>query len=431
MTIAKLLILPLAGLAAAVAAQPAPVSVVAIPPFTIRTNEKTSAGETASLGMQAAQLIASDLRASGDLVPVGPDVKTVYSYPEVNAPNFRQWRATGAKALVTGFVTARPDGRIAVGCYVYDLASGQELGRQGYLVGASEWRRAAHRCSDTVYEKLTGKPGWFDTRIAYVSESGAPANLVKRIAVMDGDGTDHRFLTAGEATVLSPAMSPQGDRVAYVSFVGGLPRVRIAAADGSGQRNLVAEDSASFSPVFSPDGRRIAFSLTRNRNTDIYIADADSGVPIRLTSTPGIDTHPSFSPDGRQIAFESDRSGSQQIYVMNADGTDQRRVSFGFGRYAAPAWSPDGERLAFTRIAADGMRIGVMAITGRDEKLLTTGGLDESPSWAASSRHILYQQLQPAIGRSALRVVGIEGGEPRAILTPQGASDPDWTVSAR
>ena len=179
------------------------------------------------LGWQATQMIAADLRQTAELMPLPPKQKDYYSYPEVTAPTFSKWRSAGAKALVTGFVQSRSDGRVTFGCYVYDVEKGRELGRKGFVVGSGDWRRAAHKCSGLAYEKITGAPGMFDTRIAYVAESGVGDARVKRIAVMDSDGFGHRYLTAGETMVLTPRLSPNGSQLAFVSYTSGSPQVRL------------------------------------------------------------------------------------------------------------------------------------------------------------------------------------------------------------
>jgi TolB protein len=421
----------LALLPAAAAAQTATtVTVVAVPPLATPKNEHTPAGDTGALSRQIAEVIASDLRASGDVVPVGPADLKLYSYPEATAPSFSQWRsATQAKALVTGFVEARSDGRVTVGCYLHDIVAGRELARQGVAIAPAEWRRAAHRCADMVYAKLTGRAGWFDARIAYVAESGPALSRVKRIAVMDSDGTSHRFVTAGDSTVLTPHLSPDGNRLAYVSFAGGRPHVRLADLSSGNDRPLLPDNPAmSFAPRFSPDGRKLVASLAAGGNTDLYVFDLTSGAVQRLTFTPGSDTSGSFSPDGSKIVFSSDRSGTPQLYVMNANGSAQQRISFGGARYGAPAWSPDGERIAFTRSGGEGLRVGTMTPTGTDERVLTAGPRDEGPSWSASSRQLLFQRSDPGGVRSSLYIVPVDGGDQRAVVTPLGASDPDWSA---
>jgi TolB protein len=397
-----------------------PSTVIGIPPLAT----PDQGGDAAAVAWQASQLIASDLRATSELFPVGPDQKDFYSYPEVTAPTFSRWKSR-AKALLTGFVRSRTDGRLTVGCYVYDVEKGRELGRTGFVVPAGEWRRAAHKCSGLAYQSITGAPGMFDTRIAYVAETGSREKRIKRIALMDSDGFNHSYLTAGESIVLTPRISPKGDRVAFVSFAGTTPHVMVASIASGQPRALVQGDAMSFAPRFSPDGRQIAFAMMSGSNSDIYVADANGGPARRLTTAPGIDTSPSFSPDGSQIVFESDRSGTPQLYVMNADGSVQRRITFGGGYYESPVWSPTGELIAFTR-RGGGRQIGVIRPGGSEEHVLTSGPSDEGPSWAPSGKALVFQRTDAA-GRSGLYRVGTSGGEPQKVTTPQDASDPDWS----
>ncbi len=415
----------LAMLPAPALAQTGAPTVIAVPPLATPENVSSSAGDTGLIARYVADVIASDLRSSRELVVIGPENARVYSYPEATAPAFAQWRKSGAKSLVTGFVQARSDGRLTVACYLHDLAGGREIARKGFVVAPAEWRRAAHRCSDAVYQQLAGRPGAFDTRIAYVAETGIQSARIKRVAVMDSDGTSHRYVSAGDSTVITPRLSPDGDRLAYVSFAGGQAHVRMLDLANEADRPLLPGNAMSFAPAFSPDGKRMLFSMAVGGNTDIYATNVDGSALQRLTSAPGIDTAPGFSPDGSRIVFESDRSGTPQLYVMNADGSDPRRISFGGARYAAPAWSPDGELIAFTRVAGDGLRIGVMSASGAGERMLTRGMQDEAPSWAASGRDLLFQRGEG--GRTMLFVVSVDGGEGRRIVTPQDGSDPDWS----
>ena len=406
---------------AAVQPANAGATVIALPPMTSPDNSS----ETLGLAWQATLLIEKDLRQTTELIPLKPDQKDYYPYPEVTAPQFAKWRATGAKALLTGFVQSRSDGRLTIGCYVYDVDKGRELGRQGFVITKSELRRAAHKCSALAYSAITGAPGMFDTRIAYVAETGPADARVKRIAVMDSDGYNHRFVTPG-GTVLTPRFGPHANRLAFVSFLDGIPQVRIADLQSKEERPLIAGTAMSFAPRYSPDGSRIAFSMTIGQNTDIYIVGANGGVPRRLTFSPGIDTDPSFSPDGDSIVFESDRSGAQQLYVMNANGSNEHRISFGPGAHATPDWSPDGKLIAFTHRSGGARRIGIMNADGTGEKLLTTGPADEGPSWAPSSRELLFQRTDAA-GRPGVYRLSLDGSQPRRITTPQDGSDPNWS----
>lgn len=414
--------------AAAQAQQPgaAAASVVAVPPLSTPEDKKTSAGGTLGIAWQASQLIAQDLRTTSEIMPLPPAQKDFYSYPEVTAPSFQKWRAAGAKVLVTGFVEARSDGRVTFGCYVYDVDKGREVSRKGFVVDPADWQRAAHKCSGQAYTAVTGAPGIFDTRIVYVAQSGSGSAKVQRIAIMDSDGSNHRYLTAGDTMVLTPRLSPRATRIAYVSYVDGRPQVRLLEVASQAQHPLLTNGAISFAPRFSPDGSRILFSMMNGPNSDIYVANADGGAARRLTTTPGIDTDASFSPDGQSIVFESDRSGTQQLYIMGADGSAQRRISFAGGRYAAPQWSPDGSWIAFTRRDPGGRRIGIMKPDGTGEQLLTNGPADEGASWAASSRELIFSRSNAA-GGSALYRVSLDGSEARNVVLPQGGSDPDWS----
>lgn len=417
----------LASPAAAQDSQSPPVLVVAIPPLATPKDTQTPAGTTWAIANQIAELIAKDLRWSRRFVPV--DVKSIRapSFPEVTAPNYALWRGAGARALVSGFVQARSDGRLTVGCYLYDAHKQRELTRKGFLIDPTDWRRAAHRCADAVYAQFTGEPGLFQTRVAYVDERGPPTARTARIAVQDFDGTGHKYLTAGEEPAMTPLWSPAGNQIAYTSLAGGQLHVRLIDPASGDNRPLRTDGSISFAPSYSPDGSQILVSTALSGNTDLQLIDVATGLARRLTSTPGIDTSASFSPDGRQITFESDRSGSQQIYVMNADGSNQRRISFGGSGYASPRWSPDGEHIAFTRIAGSVRRVGVIKPDGTGERLLTFGTADQAPAWGPGGQHLLYQGRDPRTGKTGLFVVGLAAGEPREINTPLDAADPSWS----
>src|SRR5689334_15425153 len=404
----------------------AAATVVAVPPLATPDDKPTSAGSTLRIAWDASKLIAQDLQTTSEIMPLPPVQKDFYSFPEVTAPSFQKWRSVGAKILVTGFVQARADKRVTFGCYVYDVDKGREVSRKGFVIDPEDWQRAAHKCSGQAYTAVTGAPGIFDTRITYVAESGIGQAKVERIAIMDSDGSNHRYLTAGDTMVLTPRLSPKAARVAYVSYVGGWPQVRLVDVASGTQRPLMTSDAISFAPRFSPDGSRIVFSMMTGANADIYIASAEGGLPQRLTTAPAIDTDASFSPDGTKIVFESDRSGSQQLYVMNADGSGQRRISFGGGWYAAPEWSPDGAWIAFTRRAQGGRSIGIVKPDGQGERMLTNGPADEGASWAASSRELIFQR-GGVNGRSGLARIALDGSQPRAMTIPQDGSDPAWS----
>ncbi|MCM8558419.1 Tol-Pal system beta propeller repeat protein TolB [Sphingomicrobium sp. GRR-S6-50] len=405
------------------AAQP-----VAVPQMVARGPRMTPAGEIDALARNISSVIASDLRSTGAITPIGPVGIRPLRDGEVVNPDFNEWQNAGATALVAGYTEFAANGRLTVACYLFDTVTGRELARQGFSVIPADWRRGAHKCADMVYARLTGEGAFLDTRIVYVAETGPKDARVKRIALMDSDGRNHRYLTEGQETVIKPRFSPDGSRLTYLSYKGRRPRVYVLDLATGNTRLLVPGTAFTFSASFSPDGRNIVFSMAEGGNTDIYVTRADgSGSPRRLTTMPGVDTSPSFSPDGRSIVFESDRSGSQQLYVMNADGTNQRRISFGGGQYADPSWSPLGNLIAFTKIGGGQFRIGVMSPAGGGERLLTSSWQDEGPSWAPNGQFVMFHRTRQGSGDASLYAVPVNGGEARLMPTPLGGSDPSWS----
>jgi TolB protein len=399
---------------------------IAIPDMATPAIAATQAGQTDKVGRDLAGIVTADLASSGLFKPLSPGQLRPVAFPEVTAPAFDYWGGTGAQALVQGFVKANGDGTLTVGCYLYDVLAKTELVRKGFVVAPGEWRRAAHKCADMVYTRLTGEGPYFDSRVVYVSESGPKAHRIKRLAIMDQDGFNGRFLTNGQTIVLTPRFSPDQRSIVYMSYLDKRPSIYVYDLASGQQRAVVRNASLTFAPRFSPDGRWILFSMAQNGNTDIYRVPSGGGTPQRLTNTPGINTGGSYSPDGSKIAFESDRSGAQQIYVMNADGSGQHRISFGSGRYATPEWSPRGNLIAFTRIAGK-FRIGIMSPDGSNEKLLTDDWQDEQPTWAPNGRVLMFfRTSQGGGGKSDMWSVDLTGVNLRKIRTPLDGSDPSW-----
>lgn len=397
---------------------------IAVPGFGTPLAAPTAAGPTDALGRQVAQVIAANLASTGLFAPVADASQT--AYPQALAPDYVRWRALAAQALVTGFVQVQPDGSLTVGCYLYDTFAEQELVREGFVVEPGQWRRAAHRCADRVYARLTGEAGYFDSQIVYIAESGPRTRRIKRLAIMDQDGASHRFLTNGQTLVLTPRFSPNQARIAYVRLADDQPQIWLYDAASGRHSPLGDFPGMTLGPRFSPDGRSLLLSMSRAGNIDIYRYDLATRALTRLTDAPGIDTSPSWSPDGRQIVFESDRSGGQQLYIMNADGSGQRRISFGAGRYAEPAWSPRGDLVAFTRIGGGQLRVGVMRPDGSGERMLTDSWQDEGPSWSPNGRVIVFFRTPRGGGDPRLASVDLTGRNLRLLATPLGASDPSW-----
>jgi len=399
---------------------------IAIPVMPTSAAVNTPAGRTDALGRELAQIVTNDLKNSGLFRPVGADALKSVGYPEVTAPSFDYWGSAGAQTLVQGFVRANDDGTLTVGCYLYDIFAKSELTRQGFVVAPGDWRRAGHKCADMVYTRLTGEGPYFDSRIVYISETGPKAHRLKRLAIMDQDGANHRFLTNGQSIVLTPRFSPDQKSIVYMSYLNDRPAIYVYDIGTARQRLVVNNPSLTFAPRFSPDGRWILFSMAVAGNTNLYRVEAAGGSPQRLTNSPGIDTGGSYSPDGTRIAFESDRSGTQQIYVMGADGSNPTRISFGGGRYATPAWSPRGDLIAFTKIGG-GFRIGVMSPGGGNERLLTDNWQDEQPSWSPNGRVLVFfRSHQGGAGTADLWSVDLTGVNERRLATPLDGSDPAW-----
>ncbi|RQW43583.1 Tol-Pal system beta propeller repeat protein TolB [Novosphingobium sp. LASN5T] len=400
---------------------------IAIPAFATNADvpTTTSAGSTAALGQALAQIITADLRNNGLFKPVGPDGLPRPGFEQVPAPDFGVWSGRSAEMLVQGYVRANGDGQLTVGCYLYDVALKQQLVKAGWTVAPGDWRRAAHKCADMVYARLSGESPFFDSRIAYIAESGPKDRRMKRLAVMDSDGANHRYLTTGQATALTPRFSPDYKSILYLSYLNGRPRIYIYDLVTGTQRLVTETQGPTFAPRWSPDGKWILYSMATAGNTDIYKVPASGGTSQRLTDTPGIDVGGSFSPDGSKIVFESDRSGAQQIYVMNADGTNQQRISFFGGRGATPEWSPRGDQIAFTHIAGN-FRIAVMSPGGGELRYLTDSWQDEAPSWSPNGRIIQFFRTEPNSGKASIWQVDLTGRNERRLSTPGDGSDPAW-----
>ena len=272
----------------------------------------TPAGNTSALGIQIADVISADLERSGLYAPLGPGGLRLVPMTEVTAPRFDNWRPAGAESLIEGFVRADAAGNLTVGCYLYDMALGSELARNGFVVQPRDWRRAAHRCADAIYSRLSGEAPFFDSRIAYIAESGPKGNRVKRLAIMDSDGANHRFITNGQSMALTPRFSPDYKSIVYVSYLGS--RVRIYIYDiGAGQQKLVSEsNNPAFAPRWSPDGRFLLFSMSVAGNTDIYRED----VRIRLN---GAGEVAATIPAGANVSVVSAGAGTVQL-TGRADG---------------------------------------------------------------------------------------------------------------
>ncbi len=410
---------------------PLPIS---IPDFIPIGEGQTDQGSLEDLGLNIATVISMDLERSGLFRPLAKESFISIPASADVRPRFANWRANGSQALVVGQVTMEPDGRVRVDFRLWDVFGESQMTGQRYVTPGSNWRRVAHVIADAIYERITGEKGYFDSRIVYIAETGPRDNRTKRLALMDQDGANHRFLSDGQYLVLTPRFSPTRQEITYLSYYNNQPRVYLYNIDTAKHEVLGDFPGMTFAPRFSPDGNYVVMTFAENGNSDIYTMDLRTRNIRRLTTHPGIDTAPSYSPNGSQIVFESNRGGSQQLYVMNSDGSDIRRISFSRdnSRYGTPVWSPRGDLIAFTKLGEGKFRIGVMRPDGSGERLLTDAWQDEGPTWSPNGRVIIFFRQNRTSssgigGETSLWSVDLTGYNERRINTPFDASDPAWS----
>jgi TolB protein len=375
------------------------------------------------------QIITDNLRRSGLFAPIDPAafLEKVINFD--GTPRFPDWKVINAQALVTGRVTRQPDGRLKTEFRLWDVTLGQQITGQQYVTTYENWRRIAHIVSDAVYEKLTGEKGYFDSRVVFIDETGPRERRVKRLALMDQDGANVKYLTRGEDLVLTPRFAPKSQVITYMSYGEGDPRVYLYDIE-TGQREVVGNfPGMTFAPRFLPDGQRVVMSLQQAGNANLFVMDLSSKRTTRLTDTPAIDTAASYAPDGSRLCFESDRGGSPQIYVMSASGGPAQRISFGDpgNSYSTPVWSPRGDIIAFTKRTPNGFAIGVIDPDGQHERLLTEGYHNEGPSFCPNGRVIMFFRDPGGNAGPQLFTIDVFGRNEQKVPTPSYASDPAWS----
>ncbi len=365
-----------------------------------------------------AAIVQADLERSGQFRGVDASGTQL---DETSRPDVALWKQKMADSLVTGSVTRLADGRYDVRFRLWDVVRGQDLGGQGFAVTTGDLRLVAHRIADYVYEKLTGERGIFSTRIAYVTKAGKRYSLW----IADADGENAQSALSSPEPIISPAWSPNGRQVAYVSFESRKPVVYVHDV-ASGQRRLLANFRGSNSaPAWSPNGESLAVTLTRDGGSQLYSISAQGGEPRRLMQSSGIDTEPVFSSDGRTIFFVSDRGGAPQIYKVPASGGSAERVTFTGNYNISPTVSPDGRWLAYISRVGGGFKLHVMDLSSGTVTAITDTTADENPSFAPNSRQIVYATLQQ--GRESLMTTTLDG-KIKARLAGQGGDirEPDW-----
>ena len=383
------------------------------------------------LGSLISSVIENNFKSTGLFNPLNKDA--FIQKPDIAhlKPRFEDWSLITAQALITGKLLVK-DNKLKVEFRLWDVAAAKEMIALAFTTTPANWRRVAHIISDKIYERLTGESGYFDTRVIYVSEAGPKDQRVKKLAIMDQDGENVKYLTLGNELVLTPRFNPANQLVTYLSYFRNLPRVYLLDIETGIQEVVGNFPGMTFAPRFSPDGKKIIMSFAKDGNSDIYTMDLESRVVEKITDHSAIDTSPSYSPDGKYICFNSDRSGLQQIYTMNSDGTNVKRISFGEGIYGTPVWSPRGDLIAFTKVRAGRFYIGVMRTDGTGERLLTENFYQEAPSWSPNGRLLIfYRETESGKGgegfSAKLWSIDITGYNERQIKTETDASDPSWS----
>ncbi len=383
------------------------------------------------IGAEISIIVENNLKTSGLFNPL--EKEAFLQKPDIAnlKPRFEDWKLIKAQALITGKVKF-VDEKLRVEFRLWDILAGREMMALAFTTVPTNWRRVGHIISDKVYERLTGEKGYFDTRIIYVAEKGPKTQRVKKLAIMDQDGFNNKFLTLGNELVLTPRFNKTSQMVTYLSYFRNLPRVYLLDIETGTQEVVGDFPGMTFAPRFSPDGKKIIMSFAKDGNSDIYTMDLENRVVDRITNHPSIDTSPSYSPDGKYISFNSDRSGYQQIYVMESSGKNVKRISFGKGLYGTPVWSPRGDLIAFTKLHKGKFYIGVMRTDGSGERLLTENFYQEAPSWSPNGRVLIFYREtktnDKGEGFSAkLWSIDLTGYNERQVKTPTDASDPSWS----
>lgn len=389
---------------------------IAIPDF---------ASSDPSFGREIADIVRNNLRRSGLFNVADPGTLPQQVGDVVNEPDFAAWRTTGNDALVMGQVErgAQVDSSVRV----WDTAAAQQVVGKSYSTDSQSYRRIAHIVSDAIYESLAGAPGYFDTRVVYVAESGPKANRTKRLAIMDQDGANIQYITSGKTLALTPRFSPTQQILTYLNYEDGNPQVYLLDLNSGKQQRLGSFGQMTFSPRFSPDGGTVAFSVEQSGTTNIYALRVGDSRPAQLTSGAAIDTSPCYSPDGTRIVFESDRGGTPQLYVMGAGGGGAQRISYGEGTYSTPVWSPMGDLIAYTRQSGGQFHIGIMNPDGSGERLLASSFHAEGPTFCPNGRVIMYFSDPGGDAGPSLFSVDIWGRNQQQIATESYASDPAWS----
>ncbi len=395
--------------------------------------------EDANITKDILKVVNRDLKTSGIFRPISKAAFIERQIGTQHTPLFASWQQINANLLLNGDVARTASGKLQVRFILWDPLLEAKIASESFELPEKLWRRAAHKISDIVYEKITGSKGYFNTRIVYVSESGDYLNRKKRLALMDYDGANHQYLTDGSDLVLTPRFSPDARKIIYLSYKNRIPQVHMLNLNNGGSSVVGKFPGMSFAPRFSPDGKFAIMSIAKKGITQIYEINLKTKKLKQLTKGGSINTSPNYSPDGKKIIFNSDRGGRRHLYIMNRDGSNVERISHGNGSYAEPQWSSKNI-IAFTKMSKNlGFTIGVMhpqtKAANCKERIISRGYLVESPAWAANGRMMVYTKGAPPRGKytkglNRIYTIDFLGNNENIVPTPGDASDPDWSRDA-
>lgn len=384
--------------------------------------------ELATLGQEMTQVIVNDLEGCGLFKLVNPAAYIQSSQEVMSHPRFADWRILNAEALVGGLLRRQGAG-VQIDFRLFDVFTESQLTGLSLGSDANNWRQVAHKIANAIYERLTGDPGYFDTRVTYIAESGPELKRSYRLAIMDQDGANHRFLTSGQSMVHTPRVSPDGTKIAYLDFGerNKHPHLKLHDLQTGQTMALKASQGMRMTPRFSADGSHLLLSIAERGTTCLYKMHLGSQQLEKLTSSAGaIDVSPCYCPKGERIVYNSDRGGTPQLYVKNAGSGEGTRISFGKGIYFNPIWSPRGDLICFIRKNGGTFSLGVMKPDGSGERLLDSSFLIDGPTWAPNGREIMYTSQSGPRSKMTLVCTNIEGVHKRIVNIPGEGSYPSW-----
>jgi TolB protein len=405
--------------------------------FTVSSN-KTGAQPIAivpfagneGMATDIASIIEADLNRSG-LFSTLPRTDMLEKPYEPGQVDFRNWRAVNMESLVIGRISREPGSdRVASRFYLLDVYRGEQLIAYDMpAVTPDQMRYVAHQIADLIFERLTGIPGIFNTKIAYVASNGFGPSRTYQLVIADADGYNPRTIASSRETLMSPAWSPDRKKLAYVAFERGRSGIYVHDIASGSVRRVISEKGINGSPAWSPDGTQLAITLSFETNPDIYVIDAASGKRRRITDHYGIDTEPAWAPDGQSIAFTSDRGGQPQLYRVSVAGGEPQRITFQGRQNLRPNFSPDGKSLALVNVDDSRYRIALLDLASGNLRLLSEGNMDESPSFAPNGAVIIY--ATQSRGAAELATVTTDGRVRQRLRQPGDVREPAWSPLSR